>query len=231
VVTTLLSFALAGCADEGFTAKFAPGFSEAKPNVSVFAVFKNGRLSADAWDQVGPNLSPAFSASSCETAYNDQLLSTAPALAEALDDYTRANGVTDALINELAPMAKGDTIAVFTIAGEPPQAAGDAGAAPSKSTSPPPAMRGGGRRGRGAGIPMSTDEHAGRHRDLFEVSVTYFSIRLHRSVGYVSMEYSGSSAEEALKKFADKLRIEMPGASCAGWSRDVHIDVERIRSE
>jgi hypothetical protein len=80
-------------------------------------------------------------------------------------------------------------------------------------------------------MPMSTNDHGSTtDRSIFEVSASLFSVRLHRSVAFVGMTYSGSSTDEALKKFADKLRAEMPGSACSGWKWDVHIDDEPIRT-
>jgi hypothetical protein len=217
------------CADEGFTVRTAPDFPKGRTTISVFGVFKDGRLSTDSWDQLGPGLSSAFADRTCEAAYSDRLLTTAPSLASALDDYARANGLTDELIDQVAPLAQGDAILVITIAGHPPLPIGDAGAQPSRPGNLQPSMRGGGRRGRGGGMPTGTSRGNVTDRSVFEVSASLFSVRLHRSVAFVGMTYSGPSTDEALKRFADKLRTEMPGSTCSGWRWNVHLDDEEIR--
>src|SRR5207244_3335524 len=117
----------------------------------------------------------------CEVAYGDKLLTTAPGLSSAVDDYARANGVTDDLLDRLAPMAKGDTIMILTIAGRPPQPIGDKGAQVSSPAPSQPMMRG--RRGLAGGMPSGSSETLPRtDNNVFEMSASLFSIRLHRSV-------------------------------------------------
>jgi hypothetical protein len=48
-------------------------------------------------------------------------------------------------------------------------------------------------------------------------------------VGQISLEYTGHSLDDAWAKFAERLRESLPGASCAGWSWDGKVDVDRLR--
>jgi hypothetical protein len=75
---------------------------------SILGVFEDGRMSADAWDRLGPKLSRAFGKNACEVAYTAGLLSSKPRLAAAIDAYARDNGVTDDLLEQISPLAKGD---------------------------------------------------------------------------------------------------------------------------
>jgi hypothetical protein len=88
----------------------------------------------------------------CEIAYGRAFLRTHRALADAVDDYARSNGVTDDLVAEFAPLAKGDTIMTFMMAGES-LLRNDAGAsAPPPMSQQPARARGGrGRRGMSSG--------------------------------------------------------------------------------
>jgi hypothetical protein len=226
-----LLFCLAGtaCNDEGFTVQYAPDFQRQGTSVSVFGIFKDGRMSAEAWDAIGPRLTAPLKGNPCEVAYGASLLTGSPDLANAIDDYTRANGVTDDLLEQFATTAKGDTILLITVAGHPPHAIGDGGAASAASApvaARVPSMRGG-RRGRGA-MPSGPGEGL-TDRSVFEVSASLYSVRQHRSVAALSMAYKGPSVDEALRKFADKMATEWPSATCSGWREDARPDGERIQ--
>ncbi len=219
----------AGCADGGadFTVKHAPEFSTSNTKVSVFGIFKDGRMTPESWDAIGVRLSrPLGKTSACEVAYSEKLATTTPALSSAVDDYARANGVTDDLLDQFAPMAKGDAILLITIAGHPPQPIA-ASSLPTQTPSQSPRNMGG-RRGSSQMSAPARDPHP-TDRSVFEVSATLFSVRLHRSVGVVSMTYSGASVDEAIDKFTARLTEELPGASCTDWNWDAKVDDERIR--
>lgn len=218
VVAIATGVACAG--DEAqFNVKYAPEYTKAG-TVSVFGIFKDGRMSPETWDLIGPSL---LTKQKCETAYGVDLVAASPALSVAIDDYARANGVTDELLELLAPVAKGDTIMVITVAGRPPQMITPDGGAPR----PAPVMRGGGR-GRGR-IPYGSSGRTMSDGNLFEVSASLFSVRLRRSVALVSMAYSGRDVEVALAKFAVRLSEAIPGIACVGWNWDVHVDEAKIR--
>jgi hypothetical protein len=228
VFLAVAAIGLIACADDGFAVRRAAEFPRGgTTNMSVLGIFKDGRMNAESWDELGAGLSAPFSERRCEVAYSNKLVTTLPALSTAVDDYARANGVTDDLLDQLAPMAKGDTILFITIAGHPPQAVDNAGVRPSSSPTP---MRGGSRR-RGGGLPSPSDRSArsSTDRSVFEVSATLFSRQLHHSVAIIDMTYSGSSVEDALRKFAVKLGSEMPRSTCTGWDWDTPVDASQIR--
>lgn len=224
--TALVAIATgAACAgdDAQFNVKYAPDYAKGG-TVSVLGIFKDGRMSPETWDQLGPLL---LTKQKCETAYNVDLVALSPTLSSAIDDYARANGITDALLDQLAPVARGDAIMVITVAGHPPQKIAREGGAPRAS--PQPVMRGGGR-GRGRVPYGSSGSTSTTDGSVFEVSASLFSIRLHRSIALVSMTYSGRDVEAALAKFAAKLSASLPEISCVGWNWDVHVDEEKIRT-
>ncbi len=220
-VSFLLIAVAAACAEDEtqWSVRYAPDFPKTAPKVSILGVFRDGRMNAEAWDDLGAKLSSSFGPGTCPIAYDKDLVAKNEELAGAIDDYARANGVTEGLLNKLAPAASGDEVLVFTVAGRPRSGGVDGGAAPSQAPMAPPSsggMRGSGR-SRGMGMaPMRMPE-----RNAFEVSASLFSTRDHHSVALVAMDYSGSSGPDALAKFAAKLHESLPGASCAGWHFDV----------
>jgi hypothetical protein len=221
VAFVLLAVAAACAEDETqWNVRYAPEFPKTPVKVSILGVFRDGRMNAEAWDELGAKLSSSFGPGTCPIAYDKDLVSKNEDFANAVDDYARANGVTDGLLDKLAPAASGDEVLVFTIAGRPRTGGVDGGAsAPQQAPMAPPTNSGGmrGGRSRGMGIsPMRMPE-----RNAFEVSASLFSTRDHHSVALVAMDYSGSSAADALAKFEEKMRTSLPGASCAGWHWDV----------
>src|SRR5262249_1056360 len=65
-----------GCASEDahFEVQSAPDFRSQGVSLSVFGVFRDGRMSVDAWDQLGPKLSPSFGNAMCDVAFGKRLL-------------------------------------------------------------------------------------------------------------------------------------------------------------
>ena len=223
----------ASCADDKthFDVRYAPGFERHGVSISILGVFKDGRLSPDAWDEVLPKLSPALGSNPCPAAFGPALFRSNAAFAEAVDDYTMANGMTDELLGEFAPAAKGDLILTLVTAGAS-TLAGDAGPPPSSTPQPPPQMRTRGGRGRGGRGPSpGSPEHArSPDRGGLELSASLYSVRLHRSVALLSMTYSGRQLDEAIVNFRQELAKEFPGATCAGWNWDVELDPDHVRN-
>jgi len=215
--------------DAQFNVEYAPGFSRSGSAISVFGVFKDGRMSSDSWAELGPKLAASLANGPCEIAYSDDFVKTKPGLSSAVDDYARANGLTDDLLNHFAPVARGDLIMTFSVSGstKPP----DAGTSsePSNATSSPPSRRGGGSRGRRRTQAAPSERRSAGERSALEVTATLFSVALHRSVAVVQMIYSGSDAEEGLRKFSERLAASLPGSTCIGWNWAAHIDEDEIR--
>jgi len=221
--------------DDGvkFTSKFASDVAPARRSVSVLGVYKDGRMSVDGWETLAPHIVPALGGAECAVGY-DMLAAGNAKLAQAIDDYTQADGPTDDLLTQLAPAARGDSILVLTFAGKLPQRLGsDAGARPTAA----PTMggpRGGGRMGgsrsggrmRGPAPGAATDE-----ANALDISASLYSVRDSRSVALLELEYTGTSVEEAIRKFAAKLAASFPQAVCAGWNWEAKIDADRIRQE
>jgi hypothetical protein len=203
----LALLALGACGEPGFTAKFAPGYSPAGKHISVFGIKRDGLMNRAGWAALGPNLSPAFNGNSC--------------------DYTRANGVSDDLLAELAPIAKGDTIMLLTIAGHPLLPPADLGSA-VQGSKPPSSSSAHSRKRGGAANPANSDKASSAHHDPFDVSATFYSIADHRSVAFLELSYDGSKIEEALSEFRNRLEEKFPGSTCSGWDWNVHVDEAKI---
>jgi hypothetical protein len=227
--------ALASCGDAStqFDVHYASDFPRTAPlKVSVFGVFRDGRLNAEAWNALGKNLSMSLASNGCEIVYGDPLIAQSPDTASALDEFTRANGVTDDLLDLYGPKAQGDTILLVTMAGRPPQPLSDKDTRGGASAAPSPAM--GSMRGRGPGRgmpggPMPTAMGPGNtDQNVFVMAASLYSVTLHKSVAEVGMTYSGKSMDEAVKSFQDKLASELHGATCVGWKTDVSIDAAKI---
>jgi len=220
----------AGCADEQvrFDVRYAPGFSPQSLSLSVFGVFKDGRLSADAWDEVFPKFSPWLGAKECAAAYDTSLLERKPALADAIDDDSRANGVTDEMLDKFGPLAKGDAILTLTMAGE--SAIGNDAGSPVRTPSVSQPARGRGGRGRRSMSSSAPPDRPRRpERGAFEMAATIYSVRLHRSLAVVSMTYLGARLDDAVDQFRRELEKELPRSTCAGWNWDVDLDPEQVR--
>jgi hypothetical protein len=220
---------LAGCAGGAeFDTKLAPDFSAAHHSVSVLGVYKDGQMSSEGWAAIATRLTPWLRATECPVGYSSAAAASEGKLVAAIDDYTRANGPTDELLAQLAPAAKGDLVLTLTVAGRPPtpekvSVVGDTGSGGGGMgggggrNSPPPAP---GHRG-----------HAGQHVDtnVLDIVASLFSVSQRRSVAEIAMQYSGETVDDALTKFAQRLAITLPGATCSGWDWSTQVDPERIR--
>jgi hypothetical protein len=230
-LATIVAVGACGDADTDFNIKYAPTFQRGGMTVSVLGVFREGRMSPETWDDIGPKISTAFGRGLCPTGYDTKLIADHADLAAAIDDYTRANGVTDDLLDQLAPAASGDAVLVITVAGRPVWARTDAGVgAPPQTSAPTAPGRGSqGMRGHGGGMGTPTPMRLAIDRNAFEMSASIFSVHDHRSVALVSMGYSGTSGADALQKFVAKLRESLPTFPCVGWHMDTPIDEKKIQ--
>jgi hypothetical protein len=228
----LLALTAISCdeSDADFSVKFASDFSPARHTVSVLGVYKDGQMSADGWDALAPRVGPAICAGDCEVGYNT-LAATNGALADAIDAYAEADGPTDELLTKLAPAAKGDLVLVITFAGKLPVHGTDGGTARAQQAPAANGGRAGGRRGamgggrsRGASRPESPKD-----TNLLDLSASLFSVSQARSVAQVAMQYTGTSIDDAITRFAAKLHASLPNTVCAGWNWGTPIDPDGIR--
>jgi hypothetical protein len=66
--------------------------------------------------------------------------------------------------------------------------------------------------------------------DALDLSALIFSVSSGRSVGRIALEYTGTSVDEAISKFAAKIHESLPAASCTGWTWEGKVDPERIKA-
>ncbi len=209
----LLASAPSACTSNGavFEARFAPELRREGATLSVFGVFKDGRMSPEAWLEMAPRLSPALGARACEAGFGDAFHDADPDAFGRVEDEARSEGITAEILEPFAPHAKGDVIIVFQTYGRvvtdaPRSAASVQMAGPSRG-------------GRGArGMPAGDPRLPRMPQGGLEMSAVLYSVSTHAVVGEVRMKYTGRSADEAIARFSEKLRATLPGATCAGWS-------------
>ena len=222
----------AGCAggDAEFATKYAPNMRRDGMTVSVFGVYKDGRMSAEAWTELAPRFASALGGAACESLQADPLVVSDRPLASALDDVTRADGVNDELLDVFAPAASGDALLLVTISGHPPSArpanrAADGTPAPYVSQG----KQGRGVVNQGRNQPASPNFTGGPSTDVYSVSAALFSVKEHHIIALVAMSYTGKSIDAAMVSFVARLRVELPNLRCQGWKPDAKIDAERVR--
>jgi hypothetical protein len=201
-----------GSAD--FHARYEPDFTPGKTTISVFGVFHEGRMSRESWLKLGPPLSAALGEKACEPGYDDHLSIDHAELAAGIDESVRDEGITEELLERLAPSAEGEMILVVTINGHTTLSKGvDDGSALGPGGIPQP---GRGARTRGGQPPRGA---RGRGAELSEIGIsgTLFSVPHHRSVARLKMDYSGSNLDDAIAKFVARMSAMVPGSTCKGW--------------
>jgi hypothetical protein len=214
VGTALLSLSVAtACGGPNLFQVKHEAEAPADRTVAMFGVFHDGQMDSHAWEIVTSKL---LRTAGCEPLYGPGFIGGNPKLAASVETYVRDNGVSEPLLAEFAASTDGDRIMSFTIAGRVARVTG-------RSWVPDNPVR------------MTRSVNGGhyiRHLDdgwLF-ISAEVFSIRLHRIVDRLAMEYRGTNSESALTQFADKLALEIPIASCRAWKSQPLPDPQRIRT-
>lgn len=206
--------------DARYSAKFAPEYARGG-TVSVFGVFKDGRMNPELWTQLGPTI---LRKGRCEPAYSVDFVALKATLASVVDDYIRQNGVTDALLGEFAPRAKGDAILVVSMSGRASQPAGSTTTTTTTRQQLPGSTR------RGAPTTQYEPNVGPGGQGGFEMSASLYSVRLRRSVALLTMAYEGRDVDAAIAKFGERLAEEIPISACLGWNGDVAMDEEKIKN-
>jgi hypothetical protein len=216
---------LASCAGEeaDFTTFTAPGLSTKAPHtISVFGVFRDGRVSSRAWDELWPKLTGLLGPEPCSAAYSADLVTENSALASAIDDYSKNYGVTEPLLAELAPAAKGDLVLVVLIAGAVKSKGHDEGSRPRPAPGP-----GAMRLRRTTMYGRSTP----RPDTAFEVTASLYSPEQRANVAAIGLRYGGASENEAISKLVARWQSLFPSTACAGWDFAGHpVDADTVRS-
>ncbi|HEX8791356.1 MAG TPA: hypothetical protein VF765_10440 [Polyangiaceae bacterium] len=219
--------------DAQLSSRFASDFTHAPHTLAVLGVYKDGRMSSEAWEQVGPGLSRPFGAT-CDTGYA-QLEAKNQALSGVVDDYARANGVGDDLLEQLAPAAQGDLILVVTVAGHVGSKGPNLPDTSTLATGTPGVGSSKYRTGSAIGSPTGATRGSGAMRKpidtsaALEMTASLYSVPEKKSVGVVTLEYDGKSVDDAIARLAQRLGQELPGSRCGGWNWDAKIDDQRIR--
>jgi len=230
-------FAVAGCGtqDAVYATNFAPDFTPAHHTVSVLGVFKDGRMSSEAWDAIAARIGASLGGTKCEAAYAEIATSPNHPLFTAIDEYTQANGPTDDLLAKISPAAVGDLVLIVIVAGKLPT--------PEKikiqeETDKPPGTAntvGGGGRGAPGGTLGGMRNVGGRTFrgdpaaiDRLDLSASLFSVPKATSVALVALQYSGETIDDAVQKFTTKLSSSLPDARCVGWNWEAKIDPDAI---
>jgi hypothetical protein len=226
----------AGCRyDAVYATTFAPDFSPPHHVVSVLGVYKDGKMSSEAWDAIGERVSRSLGAARCEAAYASSASSPNHALWSAVDEYTLANGPTDDLLAKIAPAARGDLVLVVVVAGKLPAPPAKIKVQDANQNRQSPGNLGPGAPGAGGpGLtrnsgPMFRPPAPPARVDELDLSASLFSVPKAASVALVALQYSGQSVDEAIDGFTAKLASALPGATCTGWDWEAKIDPEAIR--
>lgn len=212
-----------GCRhDAVYATTFAPDFSPPHHVVSVLGVYKDGRMSSEAWGAIAERVSRSLGAAKCEAAYTESGTSPNQALWSAVEEYTLANGPTDDLLAKIAPAARGDLVLVVVVAGKLPMTEQIHVQDENQNRRSVGLIRNSGPMFRPPSLPPAVDR--------LDLSASLFSVPKAASVARVTLAYSGESVDEAIAGFTAKLASALPGATCAGWNWEAKIDPEAIEA-
>jgi hypothetical protein len=205
-------------------AKSARDFTPSGHTVSVFGVYKDGQMSAEAWDALRARLEPLLGGRQCEIAESDRR-ARSPLFA-AVDDYARTNGPTDELLAQLAPAAEGDLILVLVEAGSLPAPEEKVSVVNTRAPAPSPT----GSKGSAGFAAFAPSKRSGRgDSNVLQLSASLFSVTQGRSVALIDLQYSGESVDEAEREFTAGVGRLIPAAKCKGWDWHAKVDPERIK--
>lgn len=215
----VLAAGTAACDDATFKVNYAPGYQPAKVSVSVLGVYRGGRLNLDAWGPIGTAVSKALgSEETCEPGFSERLQHENAELFSDIDSESRNNGLTEELLAKLEPQAEGDMILTISVHGSLPSTVNPNQDTPPSPGNAPQAPTG----GLGLGKKGREPEHHGVPkvigRKSLDFTASLYSKQLHHPVARLDMSYDGTSADEAVKRFAAAVGTMAPGSGCRGWS-------------
>jgi hypothetical protein len=201
-----------GCATTTVRVDKAAEFTATRgARISVLGVFHDGRMSEPAWGTLSPKVSEALGRTFCETGYSQDLRESKPELLASIDHDVRENGIDDALLERISPNAVGDLVMVLMSYRQIPERKTTPTAQQNAS---PQLMSAGGRMRRGGQSQRYTPPEA---EHLFELSASFFSVKLHKLVVQIDLRYEGDDLDEAMDAFTKKLQLTLPEAKCVGW--------------
>ena len=216
------------CSADKPTVSYAPGFVKENPKISIFGVFRDGRMNPEIWEDLGPAFATALHREACGIAVGGAMRISSAPLFNAIDRVARSDGITDELLEKFAPAATGDAILVIVMSGRLPKKAAEGDGPVSTTTATAAQMRGGGggRRPPGATRGPGTPSHA--DRNFLELSASLYSKKMQKAVAMVEMTYRGASEKEAVQQFTEKIAAAFPGATCEGWLADLGVDPDSL---
>ena len=98
----LLAGAATGCLSKAaVSVKYADNFDPTHHKVSIFGVFKDGRMNSEAWGGLAPQVRAAFGGGSCEAGYGAAAFPPERDVTTAIDEYATSNGPTDDLLGQV----------------------------------------------------------------------------------------------------------------------------------
>jgi len=204
------------------TVESAPEFVQQPTTVSVLGVFRDGRMNPDAWEQIGGTLSQPFHEALCPAGYGPTLREKQPDLALAVDRATREEGLSDELLDKVAPMAQGELVMAVTLYRYVPRPSHPTTTAPMATAAPPGGAMGsrggGGGFGRGTGGGGSGPPPQDVEESVFEISVSLFSVKQHHLVARLDMRSSVDEMDKAMLGLQTRLGTVLPQSKCVGWS-------------
>lgn len=193
--------------------KYASDFRPGSTTVSVFGTFRNGQMDPEFGALLAPAINTAFGPGRCEVAYGSELSRRDPELYAALGEQAKAEGVSDELLEKVAPMSQGELLLVVSVHGvAAPRSFGGVELDPTRM----------GPQASSRGAPRSRVPPAGSLRRIgsaggLVITASFYAVRFHRAVARMSMTYEGPSAEDAATHFATELAKVVPGSTCKGF--------------
>jgi hypothetical protein len=199
--------------------RYAPEFTPGRQTVAVFGVFQGGRMRPEAWFPLSARVSGAFGRPSCPVAFGDALKRADAELYAKLDEDVAANGVAEEIIETVVPKTDAEVIVTLSVYGRvrnaKTQVTGD-------DPSPQGHRRDPTMPGRRTGVAGGGQHHRSRANTVtpngLEMSASLYSVKLKCAVGRITLHYAGTSVDEAVTLFADKLHEELAGSTCRDWA-------------
>jgi hypothetical protein len=221
-----------------FEVRQASDVAQAPLTVSLLGVYENGGMNAEMGADFARDVSSLLGPEPCVAGFNQQLQVANPEGFALLQAEAESRGLDEELLGRIAPAANGDLILAIDMSGrlttgEDEQSSPSPEPKAKRPTSEPDPSaphRGG---GFGRHSPPASPSRAPQ-RDLaqpvpdLEVSASFYSVRLQRTVSSVNMRYSGSSLDDGLRQLAEKLAELLPHAVCRPWSWE-HVRVVHER--
>jgi hypothetical protein len=206
----------ASCAsfDSRFVIEVSPQLPLTSQTVSVLGALKDGRLDADYWRSVQPELGKTLGAGGCALLFDEALLARDEPLYNRIDQQSREDGVGDELLRSVEPHAQGQLVMVAYAAGKLPDPHAKR---PSSQKQQRYSSLAGRHSGRGWHPLEANKRNAAAEDDGLDLSLYFYSVAAHASVAQISLHYTGQSVDEATRLLGDKLRATFPDFHCVGW--------------